>query len=67
MNYDKSASQWPTQKSYKKHLEFKNNAVSHMTFWSGWHVGQDPNKSLTLTNTNLCIENMFTIIHTSII
>ena len=28
----KSASQRPTQKSYKKCLEFENNAVGHMTF-----------------------------------
>ena len=36
-------------------------------FWSGWHVGWDPNKSLTPTNLVHCIGNMYNIINISII
>ena len=52
----------------KKCLESENNMVGHMTFWvwptmSSW----DPNKNLTLTNIINTLQNMFIIIHISII
>ena len=51
----------------KKYSESENNVVGHMTFLASQHVSQGATKILTLTNIIQYIENMFTILHISII